>query len=115
MNRLLLLILSFALFAGSAYAHNGMIHVLGTVTAINESSISVRETDGKMQTVALTSETKYLRGETVVTPHDIKVGDHVVIHATGKVDHLAAAEVKVGVIRSVNGAKSGSSSLAPAR
>ncbi len=42
MKRLLLLILTFGRFAGAAYAHNGMIHVMGTVTAITANSISVR-------------------------------------------------------------------------
>ena len=105
MKRLLLLILSLGVFAGAAYAHNGMVHVMGTVTAMTDTSISVKAMDGKIQTVALTSGTKYLRGETSVTIKEIKVGDHIVIHATGKPDHLAAAEVKVGTMKGMSGMK----------
>ena len=101
MKRLLLLILTLGIFSGAVYAHNGMVHVMGTVTAINETSISVKAVDGKVRAVALTSGTKYLRRETAVTLKDIKVGDDIVIHATGKPDHLAAFEVKVGVMKSM--------------
>lgn len=103
MKRFLLLILSFSFFAGAAYAHNGMVHVMGTVTAMTDTSISVKAMDGKIQTVALTGGTKFLRGETAVTLKDIKVGSHIVVHATGKLDHLAAVEVKLGVMKNMNG------------
>ena len=105
MKRLLLLILTLGIFSGAVYAHNGMVHVMGTVTSINETSVSVKAVDGKVQAVVLISGTKYLRGETAVTLKDIKVGDHIVIHATGKPDHLAASEVKVGVMKSMTGMK----------
>lgn len=45
----------------------GMVHVMGSVTAMTDTNISVKATDGKVKTVALTSATKYLRGETSVT------------------------------------------------
>lgn len=99
MKRILLLLLSFSLFAAVAYAHNGMVHVMGTVTAVTDTSISVKAMDGKVQTVAVTSGTKYLRGETHATLRDVKVGDHIVIHATGKPDHLVASEVKLGMMK----------------
>ncbi len=112
MKRLLLLILSFGLFAGAAYAHNGMVHVMGTVIAMTDTSISVKARNEKVQTVALTSGTKYLRGETSVTLKDIKVGEHIVIHATGKPDHLVAAEVKLGTMKNMSGMMGESSKAA---
>ncbi len=114
MKRIFLFILSLGLFAGAAYAHNGIFHVMGTVTAMTDTSISVKAMDGKLQTVALTSGTKYLRGETAVTLKDIKVGDHIVVHATGKPGHLAAAEVKVGAMKNMSRMKMGDSSQAAA-
>ncbi len=113
MKRILLLILSLGLFAGAAYAHNGMVHVMGTVTAMTDTSVSVKAINGTMQTVALTGDTKYLRGDAVVTAKDIKVGDHIVIHATGKSDQLIASEVKVAAMQNMNGMKmrAGSQSL----
>ena len=99
MKRLLALVLTLGVFVGAAYAHNGMQHVMGTVTAITSSNISVKATDGSTQTVLLSSDTKYLKGTQVITAKDIKIGDHVVIHATKKGDQLTAAEVKVGAMK----------------
>ncbi len=99
MKRLLALVLAFGVFAGAAYAHNGMQHVMGTVTAITSSNITVKATDGSTQTVLLSSDTKYLKGTEVIAAKDIKVGDHVVIHATKKGDQLTAAEVKIGTMK----------------
>lgn len=115
MKRLLLIILTLGLFAGVAYAHNGMVHVMGTVTALTDTSISVRAMNGTVQTVALTGDTKYLRGAAAVAAKDIKVGDHIVIHATGKSDHLIASEVKVGAMKMMSGMKMGAASKPPAQ
>ena len=98
MKRLLALVLAFGLFAGIAQAHNGMHHVMGTVTAITETQITVKSTDGKIQTVAVAASTKYGKGTTAIALKDIKVGDHVVIHASEKDEKLTAVEVKVGAM-----------------
>ncbi len=87
---------------------------MGTVTAMTDTGISVKAMNGKVQTVAFTSGTKYLRGETFVTLKDIKVGDHIVIHVTGKPDHLVATEVKLGTMKNMSGMKMGGSSQAVA-
>lgn len=107
MKRLLLLILTFGLFAGAAYAHNGMIHVMGTVTAMTDTSISVKAMDGKVQTVAVSADTKYLKSDAAVSLKEIKVGDHIVIHAAKKNGQLTAAEVKVGAMKGMHGDMSG--------
>ena len=99
MKRFLLIVLALGFFATNAFAHNGMIHVMGTVTAITDTTISVKSADGKVQMVAFAPNTKFLRGETAVALKDIKVGDHTVIHATKKGDQLVAAEVKLGAVK----------------
>jgi hypothetical protein len=99
MKRLLAFVLALGVFVGAAYAHNGMQHVMGTVTAITSSNITVKATDGSLQTVLLSSDTKYLKGTQVIPAHEIKLGDHVVIHATKKGDQLTAVEVKVGAMK----------------
>ena len=71
MKRILLLILSLGFFAGATYAHNGMVHIMGTVTSMSDTSISVKAMNGTMQTIALTSATKYLRGDAFVTPKSL--------------------------------------------
>ncbi len=50
MKRLLLLILIFGLFAGAAYAHNRMQHVMGTVTGMSDTSVSGHEGGHGMST-----------------------------------------------------------------
>ena len=98
MKRFLVLVVTLGVLAGVAFAHNGMQHVMGIVTAITQTNITVKTTDGKTQTVVLTSDTKYVKGMEKVTITDIKVGDHVVIHAIKKGDQLMAHEVKVGMM-----------------
>lgn len=99
MKRLLLAILTLGLFATTAYAHNGMIHVMGIVTSITETSISVKGPDGKIQTIAFAPTTNFLRGTTTIAAKDIKVGDHTVVHAAKKGDQLVAADVKLGTMK----------------
>jgi hypothetical protein len=61
MKRLFLMILTLGLFATTAYDHKSMHHVMGTVTSITDTSISVKGADGKIQTVAFAPTTKFLR------------------------------------------------------
>ncbi|WP_263417732.1 DUF5666 domain-containing protein [Terriglobus albidus] len=95
MKRLVALVV-VVLFAGLAYAHEGMQHVMGTVVAITENSLTVKATNGTTQMVVLNSQTKYAKGTSVIAQKDVKVGDHVVVHAAKKRDQLIAAEIKLG-------------------
>lgn len=97
MKSLFAVLLTLGLMASFAYAHNGMEHVMGTVTAMSDTSITVKTTDGKSQAVVLTSHTKYAKMDAAITLKDIKVGDHIVIHATKKGNELTAVEVKIGM------------------
>jgi viroplasmin and RNaseH domain-containing protein len=99
MRRVLVLMVTLGIFVGAAYAHNGMQHIMGTVTSITDSNIMVKAIDGSTQTVLLTGDTKYFAGTETITVKEIKVGDHVVIHANKTGDHLTAAEVKIGATR----------------
>ena len=97
MKKVLATLLTVVLMVSSAYAHNGMEHVMGTVASITDNSITVTTTDGKTQTVTATSDTKYSKMDAAIALKDIKVGDHVVIHATKKDGKLIAATVQVGM------------------
>ncbi len=97
MKKVLATLFTLVLTAGSAYAHNGMEHVMGTVASITDNSITVTTTDGKTQTVTTTADTKYSKMNAAIALKDIKVGDHVVIHATKKDNKLIAATVQVGM------------------
>jgi Domain of unknown function (DUF5666) len=96
MKRLLIALVAIAFISAVAYAHNGMEHVMGTVTAITNTSIEVNTTAGKSQTVALADTTRYSKMDQTIKIKDIKVGDHVVIHATRKGTILTAATVEIG-------------------
>jgi hypothetical protein len=113
MKKLLATLFTVVLTVSSAYAHNGLEHVMGTVASITDNSITVTTTDGKTQTVTATSDTKYSKMDAVVALKDIKVGDHVVIHATKKDNKLIVATVQVGMGKmagmKMNGTNSGAS------
>jgi len=97
MKKVLATLFTLVLMVSSAYAHNGMEHVMGTVSSIADNSITVTTTDGKTQTVTTTADTKFSKMNAAIALKDIKVGDHVVIHATKKNDKLIAATVQVGM------------------
>lgn len=75
-------------------AHGGMIHVMGTVTAVTDSSVTVETTDKKTVEVQLTDSTTFLNGSKPADRKELKVGDRVVIHAVKVKDALQAHEVR---------------------
>jgi hypothetical protein len=84
------------IFGTLAFAHAGMEHVMGTVTAVTEHSLSVKTRDGAIKTVEFDGETKFVKGEAAATIKDIRVGSRVVIHAHNHDNALHAAEVQIG-------------------
>jgi Domain of unknown function (DUF5666) len=97
MKKLIATFFSIVLMVSSAHAHNGMEHVMGTVASITDNSVTVTTNDGKTQTVSTTADTKYSKMNATIALKDIKVGDHVVIHAAKKDGKLIAATVQVGM------------------
>jgi hypothetical protein len=89
----------FALMLGAAiaYAHNGVEHVMGTVTAVTESSITVDTVKHTPVTVLLDASTKFTKNDAKITRQDLKVGDRVVIDAKENSDKkLVGLTVKLG-------------------
>jgi hypothetical protein len=84
------------LLTALAFAHGGMDHVMGTVTAITDHSLAVKTSDGAVATVEFDSETKFIKGDAPATVQDVQVGSRVVIHAHKKESSLHAAQVKIG-------------------
>lgn len=76
------------------HAHGGMIHVMGTVTAITDHSVTVETTDKKTVEVQLVDSTTFMNGSNPGDRKDLKVGDRVVIHAVKVKDSLQAHEVR---------------------
>ncbi len=86
------------LFAVSlmAFAHGKEKHVMGKVTNISDTSITVQTTDKKSVTVEVTDKTKFEKSGASATLKDLKVGDKVVVHADVSGDKLIAHEVHSG-------------------
>lgn len=64
-----------------ARAHEGMIHVMGIVTALTDRSVTVQTTDKKNVEVVLSDSTTYEKNKKAAIRGDLKIGDRVVIHA----------------------------------
>jgi Domain of unknown function (DUF5666) len=79
-----------------AWAHGDEQHVMGTVSKVDGTNIIVKAQDGSLETVMVTSETKYIKAGASAKLDDVKVGDRVVIHAKKMGDMLHATEVKIG-------------------
>lgn len=78
-------------------AHAGMEHVMGTVTAVSDKSITVDTVKHTKVTVSVDASTKFANGNNQTSISTLKVGDRVVIHAKKNHDNsLVAAEVKWG-------------------
>jgi hypothetical protein len=93
-RRTLITALLIATVSLTAHAHGGMIHVMGTVTALTDSTITVTTTDKRSVEVVLTETTTYENGTKPATRKELKVGDRVVIHAVKVKDALQAHEVR---------------------
>ena len=65
------------------FAHGNEKHVMGTVTSISDNSITVETTSKKEVTVTVSAATKFQKSGSPAALKDLKVGDKVVIHATG--------------------------------
>lgn len=79
------------------FAHNGMEHVMGTVAAVTENSITVDTVKHTKVTVLIDPSTKFIDNNAQATLSNLKVGDRVVIHAKRNADKkLVGAEVKWG-------------------
>jgi preprotein translocase subunit YajC len=82
-----------------AFAHGNEKHVMGTVTSISDSSITVETTAKNSVTVEVSDKTKFEKSGVAATLKDLKVGDKVVIHAGASGGKLVANEVHFGAMK----------------
>jgi hypothetical protein len=87
------------LLTTAALAHGGMEHVIGTVSAVSDHSITVKTTAGETKEVGVDGSTKFLRGQISLGLSDVHVGDRVVIHAAKHEEKLQGAEVQLGAVK----------------
>lgn len=93
-RRVTIVMLVFACASLIAYAHEGMIHVMGTVTALTENSVTVVTSENKSIVVVLVETTTYEKGTQPAVRKDLKIGDRVVIHAVKVKDALNAQNIR---------------------
>jgi hypothetical protein len=77
-------------------AHGNEKHVMGVVSKITDTEITVKTTDNQTQIVKISQETSFVKSGENATVKDLKVGDRVVIHAMPSGTDLVAHEVRFG-------------------
>ena len=83
--------------AAIAFAHNGIEHVMGTVTAVTGTSITVETVKHTAVTVMVDSSTTFSHKDMKMSLKDLKVGERVVINAKESAEKkLQAVSVKWG-------------------
>ena len=99
MQRMVAVVTLLFALAIMALAHGNEKHVMGTVTSISDSSITVETTAKKSVTVDVSDQTKFEKSDSPATLKDLKVGDKVVIHAGVSGTKLVANEVQFGAMK----------------
>ena len=99
MNRIIGMITLVLLSVTMLFAHGDEKHVMGTVTKVKDSSITVKDTNGKSIDVAITSTTKFMKNDKAITAKDIREGDRVVVNAKTDGNKLEATMVKLGAMK----------------
>ena len=89
-------IVTILLLTSAALAHGGAKHVMGTVTAIGQTSITIKTTADQSVEITTTAKTTYQRWGKTAAVRDLKVGDRVVVEAHEKGGKLEAEGVRFG-------------------
>lgn len=102
----LLTVLALALLPTIVSAHGGEEHVIGTVTKVSDTSVTVKTTAGKIVEVGFDAKTTtYARAKMPTQKSDVKVGDRIVIHAVEVNEKLVAHTVELGAVTSADKGK----------
>jgi len=95
MRKLACIAVIIASLAVAVFAHGNLEHILGTVVAVTDHTVSVKTADGSVKIVAFDSETQFLKGVSPAAAKDLAVGIRVVIHAHKNGEKFHAAEIKM--------------------
>jgi hypothetical protein len=79
------ILVAFVLAAG-AYAHNGIEHVMGTLSAKSPASVTVETPKHTKVTVLLDASTTYSFNDKKASLDDLKLGERVVVNAKESAD-----------------------------
>ena len=96
LNRIVLSLVTIALFTGLLLAHGDPI--MGTVTAVGPDTVTIKDKDNKPVVIMVEKTTKFLMNDKPAKKTDVKVGDRVVIDAemNAKMKMYVAEEINVG-------------------
>ncbi len=96
LNRFVLCLLTIVLFVGLLHAHGDPI--MGTVTAVTNDTLTIKDKDNKPVVIMLDKGTKYVMNEKPAKKTDLKAGVRVVIdaHMDTKMKMYSAEEVSIG-------------------
>lgn len=86
-------------------AHGNEKHVLGVVTGISASSITIATVDHTSATVEVVASTKFEKSGAPAALKDLKVGDKLVVHADVVNGKLVANEVDFGASKKMQPSK----------
>jgi len=92
----ILSLLAIVSLATVAFAHGTDKHVLGTVTKITDTEITIETQTKEVQVVKIAPDTSFVKSGASATLKDLKIGDRVVIHAKPVGNDLIAHEVRFG-------------------
>jgi hypothetical protein len=80
-------------------AHPGHEHkIMGTVTMAAADHVMLKTKDGKDVTIAVTADTKILRGKEPVKAAEIQAGSRVVVTAVTENEKMKAKTIQVGAV-----------------
>ena len=92
-----LVLVALTAFPGVLAAHEGHAHhVMGIVSAIDANRIEVKDSDGQLVACQLNAETKYMRGDRLVTEPGIKIGERVMVETVEESGKAIARIVRLG-------------------
>ena len=98
MKNLILAAVILAVLAPAAtFAHPGHEHkLMGTITTIDGNKVSMKTTEGKDATFAVTPLTTFKNGKGKGAQSDLKVGLRIVVNAGDGAEPMKAKEVQYG-------------------
>jgi Cu/Ag efflux protein CusF len=90
-------VLVLAFTVPAALAHEGHAHhAMGVVKTVDASHVDIETTDGHSVSIALDTDTRYLRDKKAVTQANVKAGDRVAVEFYEKDGKKIAREVQLG-------------------
>lgn len=99
----LIAVLALVLGSATAFAHEGFEHVMGTVTSVTDSSITVETVKHTSVTVIIDPATKFTKNDVTASLKDLKAGERVVVDAKPNSEKkLVAVTVKLGSAMSMD-------------